>query len=84
MGDRPKGLQLERKLNSEGYNKENCIWAPRKTQLDNRSVTIWVNMPDGRIQTASDAFRELKCSKSMFFRKIKSPEGFMGCTLAGK
>lgn len=40
-------------------------------------------MPDNRRITASDAFRELGCSKSMFFRKIKRPEGFLGCVLAG-
>ena len=76
----PNGLMLERKDNTLGYSKSNCIWAPRKTQLDNRGVTIWVKMPDGRVQTASDAFRELGCSKSMFFRRIKNPEGFMGVT----
>jgi hypothetical protein len=84
MGDQPVGLMIERKENSLGYSKENCYWATRKTQLDNRSCTIWVNMPDGRKVTASDAFRELGCSKSMFFRKIKNPEGFMGYTLVGK
>jgi hypothetical protein len=78
MGE-PQGLMLERRNNDLGYCPENCYWSNRKTQLDNRSVTIWVQMPDGRIQTASDAYRELGCTKSMFFRKIKHLDGFMGC-----
>ena len=66
-----------------GTMASNCNWATRKVQLDNRSVTIWCKMPDGRVVTASDAFRELGCSKSMFFRKIKNPEGFMGVIRVG-
>ena len=83
MGDCPEGKMLERKDNLKGYSLDNCCWATRKRQLDNRSVTIWCKMPDERIQTASDAFRELGCSKSMFFIKIKNPEGFMGVKRVG-
>jgi hypothetical protein len=35
MGDRPKGLTLERKENSKGYSKANCVWATRKEQQNN-------------------------------------------------
>lgn len=36
MGDKPKGLTLERVDNNKGYCKSNCIWATRKTQANNQ------------------------------------------------
>lgn len=36
MGNRPKGTMLERKDNDLGYSKENCIWATRKQQMNNK------------------------------------------------
>lgn len=37
MGDRPKGLTIERTNNDLGYTPNNCVWATRKTQANNRS-----------------------------------------------
>jgi len=42
MGDRPKGMSLERKDNSEDYNPENCTWASFKKQMRNRRNTIFI------------------------------------------
>lgn len=39
MGQRPMGLQLERRNNSLGYFKDNCYWATRKQQARNKRNT---------------------------------------------
>jgi hypothetical protein len=36
MGRKPKGLTLERRDNSKGYFPENCLWANKKRQQNNK------------------------------------------------
>lgn len=37
-----KGLTLERKNNSKGYSRKNCVWASRRQQSVNRRSTNWL------------------------------------------
>jgi hypothetical protein len=53
MGERPEGMTLDRKDRSKDYCLENCRWATRKEQSQDRSITVWIEH-DGRKLCLSD------------------------------
>ena len=42
MGERPKGMSLDRIDNSQSYSKENCKWATKREQNLNRRDTVFL------------------------------------------
>lgn len=52
MGHPPSGMTLERKDNSKGYSKENCIWATRTTQGRNKRNNVLLTV-DGETHPLS-------------------------------
>lgn len=44
MGDRPKGMTIDRLNREDGYYKENCIWASQESQMQNTSRNIIVSI----------------------------------------
>lgn len=60
VGERPNNrLTLERKDNDLGYCKENCKWATRKVQMNNRRNNHRITI-DGRTQTLTQWCREFR------------------------
>lgn len=56
MGDRPRGMTLERIDNNKGYSKENCKWATMMEQCNNRRSSSYVVL-NGRKMTKAQASR---------------------------
>jgi hypothetical protein len=67
MGDCPEGMTLERRDNNRGYSKENCKWATRKEQCNNRSSNVVLTI-GGRSMNISQWAAEL----GKDHRKIRS------------
>jgi len=59
MGPRPKGGTLDRIDSSKGYCKENCRWATKKQQAENRKSTIVVDY-FGEETSLAEACRRLE------------------------
>ena len=53
MGERPEGMTLDRRDRSKDYCPENCRWATRKQQSEDRSITVWIEH-DGQRHTATE------------------------------
>jgi hypothetical protein len=69
MGEKPDGLTLERKDNSKGYSPDNCCWATRKIQGQNRRSSRFITH-DGRTKCAKAWAEECGLSKSAFYHRL--------------
>lgn len=49
MGERPKGMTVERINNDGDYESTNCRWATRREQAVNRSMTRWLTYGGERL-----------------------------------
>lgn len=58
MGTPAKGMSLERRNNNLGYSKENCVWATKTTQANNRRSSKVIEF-NGKSQTQIQWEREL-------------------------
>lgn len=58
MGEKPKGMSIERLDNSKDYCKENCRWATQKQQVRNRRNTLRLTH-NGHTKSLADWCEEL-------------------------
>lgn len=72
MGPRPgPEYSIERKDNNKGYSKENCRWATKTEQANNRSSNVFYTR-NGVSRTLSNWCRELNLDYNFIRERIRS------------
>jgi hypothetical protein len=71
MGERPLEMSLDRKDNDGDYCKENCRWATRREQQNNRRDTKWIEY-HGEIKTINQWAKDLNIGVETLRRRIKN------------
>jgi hypothetical protein len=71
MGDKPPKLTLDRIDNSKGYSKENCRWATRHEQGNNRRTNTIISF-NGKKQTLSQWSKETNLSPMCIMGRLRS------------
>ena len=71
MGVKPApSYTIERKNNDEGYSKNNCYWATRKEQANNRVTNVFYTH-DGKTKHLPDWCKELELNYSIIYSRIR-------------
>jgi hypothetical protein len=71
MGSRPEGGMIERINNDGPYSKDNCRWATRDEQANNKRNNRWITA-NGKTQTMAQWAKEIGCNPSNIIYRIKS------------
>lgn len=71
MGERPKGMTLERIDNNKGYNKSNCKWATPEEQANNKRNNRFVRYR-GIELTIPRWAKRLRMNKNTLYYRIQS------------
>jgi len=70
MGVKPKSLEIDRTDNSKGYSPENCEWATRVQNANNRDVNHVITHA-GRTQNIKEWAVEIGCSHQTIAYRLK-------------
>lgn len=73
MGPRPLGMTLERINNDAGYCKENCLWADRVAQGNNRRDNVLIEI-EGQINTIAEWARIKNVPVSVIAAQVSREE----------
>jgi hypothetical protein len=69
MGIPEKGMTLERSNNDLGYSKENCIWATKTAQANNRRSSKIIEF-NGKSQTQAEWEKELGLRSGQIYERL--------------
>jgi hypothetical protein len=71
MGDCPSGCSIERIYNDGPYSPQNCRWATRQEQAQNKRNSRLLTH-NGRTQTMAELARELGITPAAVFRRLQA------------
>lgn len=71
MGEKPKGMTLDRKSNAKGYSPSNCRWATQQEQQNNRTNNRHITYR-GQTQTLAAWCRELSLNYKTVYSRLYS------------
>lgn len=70
MGEKPDGMSLERIDNNKGYSLENCKWASRKEQANNKRNNVLITA-FGKTKTISQWVDETGLSYCTIYLRLR-------------
>jgi hypothetical protein len=71
MGEKPKGMTLDRRNNSKGYSKSNCWWATYRTQANNKRCNCILTFR-GRAQTIAEWGYEMGINYNTLWNRLNT------------